>query len=325
MVRRQLSLWTWRLLMGALLMYCSEVVWWSYDPVAHTATDWIGRAVLYVAFGALVLDLLARFGIGEILGVLTVAGVYGLLNGALVGYNAFTALPMSLVTRPLGLQTLGGGVLGILLLIGLLDGRGFVAWRAGGLALVGLIAGIWVRGFPLLPTNDYPLPDRVTVLVLLAGGWLIIGGLLWLVRRSGSDHDPDAFRLRVWEIVIVAVVLLLAFRAGAAQGAIDGGGSIVLGVMLGYMVIVLLFARGQARQPLLLALNQPISIVNYAIYGGLLVGLAMLGYTLPGTGPDGPLLSALTSILTVFGIAWLPGVSLGLGMRAYVRLMREEG
>ncbi len=329
-LRDRVTIWATRALVGLALLYCSEVLGWSSDPLALTAGAWAARGLITLVIAALVLDLMARFGVGELFGLLVLAGLYGLLNGALITGSAFSALPLSLLTRPLGLHTLGGGLLALLLLAWLLDGRGFVAWRAAMLAGVGVLWGVWVRWYPLLPANDFPVPGLATALALAAGGIAVLGlllaGTLRLYRQRPLVLET-ALRLTAWEWGAVLAVLFLAYAGEAGAGRIRPTDGALLGLLVGYLILLLAFLRGQAARPFVRRLDppRPVSVAVFALYAALLVLPAAAGYALPGSGPDGLPLRALTTGLTLFGLVWLPGVSLGLGFRTYIRLFRQGG
>jgi hypothetical protein len=114
---------------------------------------------------------------------------------------------------------------------------------------------------------------------------------------------------------------------GAARGAIQITDGAVLGLLAGYMVALLVFMRGGRGTPVLRRIipPRPVRLPIYLVYAALLIVPAALGYSLPGAGPDGPPLQWITAALTGFGIAWLPGVSLAIGLRAYIRLFRQAG
>ena len=129
-MRDRLGVWSLRGLLAALLLVCSQVLSWSNNPPAYNPGEWVILAGLYLVLAALMLDLLARFGVTDVLGLLVVAGLFGLLDASLISHSAFNNLPLSLVSRPMGLHTLGGGVLGLVLWLWLLDGRGLRPGRA---------------------------------------------------------------------------------------------------------------------------------------------------------------------------------------------------
>ena len=327
-MREGLGVWSLRGLLAALLLVCSEVLWWSNNPSAYTPGEWVLLAGLYLALAALLLDLLARFAVTDVLGLLVVAGLYGLLNGALIAHSAFGNLPLSLVSRPLGLHTLGGGIVGLGLWLWLLDGRGLRPGRALICAAIGLLWGVWVRWFPLLPSNGYPLPALPDVLAMAALGFILIGLLVWIIARlAPALPDEHALQLSWGGWIVVIGTLLAAFLIGASRGAIQGIDGAVLGLLAGYLIALLVFMRGTRGTPLLrrIVSPRPASLPSYFVYAVLLIVPAALGYSLPGAGPDGPPLQWLTAALTGFGIAWLPGVSLAIGLRTYTRLFRQAG
>ena len=324
----RLAAWGLRLWLGAALLFCSEILWWSNDPPGYDLPDWLALAAIYAALGALMLDLLVRFRVGDILGVLPVAGLYGLLHGALVSRSAFADLPMSLVSRPLGLHTLGGGLLALLLLWWLLERRGLpvTLGRAAALALVGLGWGVWVRWFPLLPGSGSPPPDPATVVTLVGLGLVALGGLLGLVGRW-PVAGADALRLAWWEWLAVGGALVALYVATAWQGVLSPLDGVILGALAGYLVGVLFLQRGQSRRSFLGGLlpPRPVGPGTALLYAACLALPAAVGYSLPGEGPEGMPLQALTAIFIAFGLAWLPGASLAIGFRAYIRLFREQG
>jgi hypothetical protein len=324
--RDRVTVWGLRLLLGAALAFFSEIVWWSNDPLTYDVREWLVLAAIYTALAGLMLDFMARFRVGDGLGLLVVAGVYGLLNGSLIAHSAFTHLPISLVSRPLGLHTLGGGLLALLFLGWLLDGRGPVWWRVVALVVIGLLWGIWVHWFPLLDTNRFVVPSLGTALALVAGGLAVLG-LLLVVMRGRSVESVEAFRLGWWEWIIVGGVLGAAFLFGAAVGAIGRQDGTILGALFGYLIVLLYFQRGQRRESLLRRVLsvRPIGLAGYAVYAVAMMLPAVVGYTLPGESPDGLPMQALTAAFTAFGVVWLPGVSLAMGLRTYARLLREEG
>lgn len=317
------AVWGWRLLLAAVLLVFTEFLWQGAGGAARDAAAWLMLAVIYVALGAVLIDLLARFRVGDLPGVLPVAGIYGLLYGILITpQTAFARMPISLVTRPLGLYTLGSGCLALVLLYWLVDGRGFARWRAAALLVLGLSWGVWARRFPQLSGGSAPPLDTLLLQALI--GMIVIGVLLRLAGR-GTVQDASALRLRRWEWPFVGGVLAAAFLAGPSRGVLSTEANAALGALLGYLIGVLYFQRGLWSRPLLSRLlpPQPVTLQTYTLYTAALVLPAALGYLLPGGGPADVAMQALTAIFTAFGVVWLPGTSLALGLRAYVRLYRR--
>lgn len=323
-VKAWLAAWGMRLLVGLTLLVFSELVWLSRDLAAVASGTWATLAALYLLLGALVVDLLARFRVGELFGWLAVAGLYGLLQGALVSATAFQSLPFSLVTRPLGLHTLGSGMLGLAFLYWQLRG-GWTTRRAVILAAGGLAWGVWVRWSPQLPAGGFPAPAFPLAAAAAGGGLIVLGGLAWLVSRL--DVRPVDYRLHPWEWLLVSAGLLAAFWRAAGLAEMGIAEAAILGGLAGYLLVLLFMLRGERRVP----------FVERAFPtqggGGRVLALAVaiwlaaggLGYALPGAGPDDLPLRALTTGLTLFGILWLPALSVALGLRVFTRLFREGG
>ncbi|NPV67805.1 MAG: hypothetical protein HPY64_11715 [Anaerolineae bacterium] len=323
-VRAWLTAWGMRLLAGLTLLVFSELVWLSHDLLAVEAGTWATLAALYLLLGALVVDLLARFRVGELFGWLAVAGLYGLLQGALVTATAFQSLPFSLVTRPLGLHTLGSGMLGLAFVYWQLRG-GWTARRAVLLAAGGLAWGVWVRWSPLLPAGSFPVPAFPLAAAVAGGGLAVLGGLARLVRRL--DVQPADYCLHPWEWLLVAAGLLAAFWRAAGLAEIGIAEAAILGGLAGYLLVLLFLLRGEARVPFLERALPKQGGGGQVLVLAVVIWLAAgwLGYALPGAGPDGLPLRALTTGLTLFGILWLPALSVALGLRIFTRLFREGG
>ncbi len=286
---------------------------------------WLTRAILILALTVALLDVVERFQIGELFGLLVVAGLYGLLNGALIARSAFVNLPASLVTRALGVQTLAA-IMGLLWLSWMLDGRGFLPTRGVVLAAVGLLSGIWLRWYPLLPANAFPVPPLSAALLMLILSLAILGLLIQLARWLPPEPEWS-FRLGWGGWTLVIAGLMLAFWSAARAGAIDAADGALLGALLGYLVMLLFFLRGRTRQPFFRRVVPPgpVSLPVYLLYGALVILPAAVGYSLPGDGPEGLPLVAMTACITIFGVTWLPGISLGIGLRAYIQLFRQGG
>jgi hypothetical protein len=97
-----------RLLMAALLLFGSEILLWI-DPPARAFTDWLLLVVGYVALGALVLDLAARYRIRSVYDAMLVIAIYALCAGLLLNpQTALADFPRTFMTRVLGAHGLLG-------------------------------------------------------------------------------------------------------------------------------------------------------------------------------------------------------------------------
>ncbi|GAB4571683.1 MAG: hypothetical protein Kow0077_09040 [Anaerolineae bacterium] len=327
----RLVIWAARLAVGLALLFYSEVVWWASDPLALDALAWATRLVLYTLTAALMLDLMGRFEVGELFGWLVIGGLYGLINGALITGSAFDDLPISLITRPLGLHTLGGGMLALAWLFWLLDGRGITPLRLIVVAGAGLLQGVWVQTYPLLPTNRMAVPALGQVAAVTAVGLILVPGMLWLVvralRRTTEQPLGPALQLNRIEWGLVGGGLAGLFAARFQADALGTFAGVVLGGLVGYLVLLLFLLRGQARQPVLERLS-PVKVPKVgvlAVFAVVHLLALVAGYSLIRDDAAAGMFRVLTAGLTVFGLVWLPGVSVGLGLRSYIRLFRQQG
>ncbi len=324
-MRERASVWLVRLIAGMGLLLFSEIGWWSNDPLAYGPAEWAVTAVVHLALGALALDLIVRFCVADVFGLLLVGGIYALIDAALITQSAFASLPLSLVSRALGLHVLGVAVPGLLLLRWLLDGKGFVPWRLAMLGVIGFAWGVWLRGYPALPANAFPAPSLAAALALIAGGLVVVGVLIrlarWAVISSGA-----AFRLRRWEWAMVGGALLALFLPNRPAASLPDAAAPIVGALLGYLIGALYVQRRPEPASLLDAIIplRPVSLALYLIYAGALALLVIAGYALAGEGRESILFQNLTTLFAAFGIAWLPVASLALGVRAYRRLSREQ-
>jgi|GEM_PF-1529543 len=324
-MREWASVWLIRLIAGMGLLLFSEIGWWSNDPLAYGPADWAVVVVVDLALGALALDLIVRFRVADVFGLLLVGGIYALIDAALLTQSAFAALPLSLVSRALGLHVLGVAVPGLLLLRWLLDGKGFIPWRLAVLGGIGFAWGVWLRGYPALLTNAFPAPSLAVALAFIVGGLAVLGVLVRLARWA-TIAAGAAFRLRRWEWIGVGGVLLALFLLNRPGASLPDAAAPIIGALLGYLIGALYVQRGPEPASLLdaITLPRPASLPLYLIYAGALALLTIAGYTLAGEGTESILFQNLTTLFAAFGIAWLPVVSLVLGVRAYRRLSREQ-
>ncbi|HLA42877.1 MAG TPA: hypothetical protein VJZ27_05550, partial [Aggregatilineales bacterium] len=97
--------WTARLLFALLLLIAGEVIAWQ-DAAGYDIPDWLAVAVIYVALGAIILDLMVRFHASDTASVILIAGVFGLAHGTLISLATVQNdnLAIDLAFRALGLE-----------------------------------------------------------------------------------------------------------------------------------------------------------------------------------------------------------------------------
>ena len=121
-------------------------------------------------------------------------------------------------------------------------------------------------------------------------------------------------------IVIAVVGALIVLRL--VRDEIDPIG-LVLCPLLAVLCWAIIWFRGRTRGDTLLDQHmpiQPLPLSSFLIAGIIFIGIGLMGYNLPdikmGT------LTPLTLIglgFTAYGLAWLPTVSLVLGVQGYLR------
>ncbi len=321
-VRDKWPVWRARVVFAAVLLVFSEWVVWQ-TPLDFTALEWLGWGALYLALAALMLDLFVRFRVGELFGLLLLAGVYGLINATLISHISTQDLPFSLIVRPLAAQPLAfiGAFAAYQVLT---SGRATGPLDLAVAAAAGLAWGVWTRWFPVVSAE--PLPDvaRQDALVALA---LLLVALLVLA----SVVPPPVLRRRAdWlltpvEWVPVVAVLAVALVAQASRDAVGPGLVIVVllaGFMLAVLYLTLPLRHGNTLLDFVMPQHGPNPVAWMLLVVPFLVAGA-IGFSLPGEGDGSVQSDILIGLLTGFGIVWPPAVSGVIGVRTFVQLTRR--
>lgn len=340
--------WLIRLLLAACLAFGSEILLWN-DPPGRSVLDWALIVPGYIVLAALLLDLMVRCRVRDFLGLMTIAGVYGLLNALLVN-PAVTLfdIPRTLVSRVTGAHTL----LGLELLVAFLALTGGKRLRwvlIVGSAVVGLAWGAWVRWSPEQADILYSLAPLPTMLAFGIGGLVLILLLTMLVFRdaalkpvlrqengenpSQTDDDDtprltsDDLRLTLRESAVIGLIFVLLMFIRLAQNAYNGAGLFLVVVLLGLCGAILWFRRA-TKLKIILEYHipvRPISRLWIIIAVAILLWTGILAYSLPRVGtPAFDQGVFIAAGFTLYGLAWLPTVSLILGARAYIRQIQAK-
>lgn len=311
--------WRARLLLALALIFGSEVLLWT-DPTGRLPGDWIPLIVGYVATAALLLDLAARFRVRNLFGLLALAGIYGLLNGLLLNPDtALVDVPRTLFTRVLGAHSFAG-LLMLWLFLWLTTGKRLPSWLLGvGGAVIGFGWGTWARWAATLlrpDAADAPLASLLLAVVVVVV--LSVGLLKW--QREAA---PAALRLKPLEWIGVIVVLTALLVVWTLAGVITTLSLSLCAVLLAFCVALLWFLKRQKGATVLDGMGEhTVRWIPYLAMVVLFVLAGVAGYGLPrGEGAGDPVF-VITTILTAFGIVWLPGVSLALGAQAFTRQVR---
>lgn len=314
--------WLARLLLAACLAYGSEILLWN-DPLARTPLDLLLLSLGYVALAALLLDLLTRWRVRDLFGLMTVAGVYGLLSALLLNpaVTLFDA-PRTVVSRVMGAHTLLGLEM-LVLFLALTGGRRLRWVLVIGAGAVGLAWGAWVRWSPMQYDIFYAVAPFEVMLLLGVAGLALILMLTLLLYRQPVPLTPDALRLSTRKLALAGLVGALLAFVRLTQAVYDGPAVFLTLVLLLLCLAILWFRRGTRLMPVL-AHHFPLRRLPVA-WAGLALALffwaATLMYHLPLIGDEEVFNQGLFVVFgfTLYGLGWLPTVSLVLGARAYIR------
>ncbi len=320
------------ILLALLLMFGSEILVWT-NPVGRPIWEWLLLIPGYLALSAVLLDFIVRYRIRDIFGALLLTGIYS-LSAALILNPSSTLndLPRTLVTRVMGGHALiAAEMIGLYLV---LAGGGSGRSRRNlwiGCVIVGLAWGIWVKNWPL--DEGFGVVSLPVMLAFGAGGIVLIALYLYgvlpktsppitAITNSASDDPLSVLLLnrRGWMLVAAVLGVLMAVRL--LQGQLSNFGLLLCPVLL-VLCWGILWFRGRKRGDTLLDGRVPVralGLSNFLVATVLFLGVAIFAYNLPdvklGT------LTPFTLIgfgFTAYGLAWLPTVSLVLGVQGYLR------
>lgn len=315
-----LKSWLLRLTLAALLLFGSEILLWN-DPQSRTIFDWILLAIGYIALSSIVLDLGVRYRVRDVFGLMLLAGIYGLLNGAILNpQTGLLEVPRTLVTRVLGAHTLIGlGVLALFIHFGQVN-----RWTYHIIRIVAVAWGLWVRWISTLE-------DTVSAYVLLEpmlGYGLAFMSLIavcsLLAKRFARNVTVDSLRLSKLEWGIVLLTLGLLWLRNTNQ--FDMFALTIVAVLTTFCVLLLWFQKRERGGTLFdSAVPIQVSVLFIIINIVGVVFLGLFGYVIssaiPGITAD--VLTVYVALFTAFGVVWLPTVSLVMGIRAYRKLTRQ--
>jgi hypothetical protein len=321
--RSVLAVWLARLLMAVLLGFGSEVLVW-YDLQAKSLADWLIVLVGGLILGTIILDLLIRLRLRDLAGLMTLAGLYALLNALMINpQSTLFDLPRTLVTRVTGAHSLIALEMLVLFLALLSGSRGLfqrILWP--GVVVVGLAWGTWMRWSSTLDDGMVAPLDRQTMLIVAVVSAVLIGLLYTLLSQQSSQLRAEHLLLAPieWFAAIIGFLILLMIRL--AQGVLPSTALLIVGVIIALCYAILWFRQSTKLPPFSEALFpvQPFRLLWYVGIIGVFLFVTVMAYDAPEIrSGDFNQLSIIVYGFTLYGLAWLPTVSLWLGMRAYLR------
>lgn len=316
--------WGNRLSFTALLVAFSEFVVWQH-PAGYTPLRIIGFVVVYGALAAIALDLIVRLRASDAASLLLIAGAYGLANGTLISQVSTRDLPVSLLVRPLGAQTLAFlGALAAFRL--LLSGRRASILHLLVAAIVGLAWGVWVRWAPGASNGTIESAALETALVATGLALAVCLLLAGIAAREPVRRAED-WLLGPGEWIGAVAVLVAALAIGLARGEIGGAGAGIVLALIAFLIGMLSATRKLrgTRSPL-----DPITpprapgAIGWLAMIALFLAAGWIGHALPGSGDRAPQGDLLIGLLLGFGALWPPVVSALVGVQAFVQLAREQ-
>lgn len=317
--------WLVRLLFGAMLMFGAEILVWV-NPPGRSVLDWLLLVPGYILLAAVVLDVIVRYRVRDLFGALVVTGFFSLLAALVLNPQyAFAEMPRTFITRVMGAQALlAMEMLGLFLV---LTGGGKTSRRLFllGCLIVGIAWGFWVRWWP--PDEGYPLVDLPTMLLCGAVGIIAITALLFIIAPRTRQLTIDNLRLSRVSLGIVFLLLVGFFVLRLIQTGIDSGGLILTGLLLVICWAILWFRERTKGETLLdnCIPIQPPPLPYLLVAFVIFFATAIFAYNLPLIQIEQANQLSLIGVgFTAYGLAWLPTVSLVLGIRAYGRQISKS-
>lgn len=313
--------WGMRALLAACLLLAAEAALWTFS--ARAPADWPPLALGYLALAACALDLALRWRARDLFGLLLLAGLLAAAqSAALFPQRALADLPLTLVTRTLGAYTLAAALalaLGLALLGAPRGRRWLLAAAAAGLAW-----GAWTYGAPTLAADV--APASLALLLLVGAAALgLVGAARWLLARAGPRLTAADPRLGLGDAALAAAALAWNLARASDSGALDTQRALVCAALAAYCLLLLWFQRrGGAPTPLEAALPpQPPVWRHLGGAAALFLAGGAAGFLLSGALAF-DLAGLLALAFTAGGLAWLPTVSLVLGVESWRRLTRQR-
>lgn len=305
--RARLSIWRLRLVFGLTLLTFSEIVVWQ-DPTARAWYEWLVLAVMYVALGGFLLDVIVRFQVHTPAAIGLACGIYGLLSGSIVNHGAFHNMPIGLIVRVLGLQV-GAAFLALMLFVYVMRGKMPPLLALGCAALVGIAWGIWAAWYPAQPNIGWEVPARQTAQLYLIIPLVALGALYAFFMPRFEVLRELSLSLLWWEMIACGVPLFLSLLIGILNNRIPALELLLPAAIFAFCLWALHFQQPESDPSILaqITFSAP-SLLTYVLLVGPLIFFGILAFD-AASGAFFPVGQLLYVIVAGFGSAWLPFAS----------------
>lgn len=320
--------WRLRLLFATLLLFGSEILLWN-NPVERPLLDWVAVILGYIALSATLLDFITRYKVRDLMGVMTLAGLYGLLNALILNpQTTLFDLPRTLITRVTGAHTLLGLEMLLLLLVWIIPTRQqHKLMTLLGAGIVGLAWGTWARYAPDNTLLGFEPAAQSVVFGIAGGVLLLILAQIVLLYRTTTPDEPLSLVLTQREAGLVGITFAGLLLLQLINARFDFTALFLIAVLSALCYAMLWFRAGTKHPPLFPHPLHLTPIPMLWILGAIEILLisGSFAYDLPLLGnTDFNQLTFVVYGFTLYGIAWLPTVSLMIGARAYIRQIQAK-
>lgn len=324
------QVWLLRVFLAALLFACTQVLIWL-SPLDIQIENVLLQLPGYLALAAIMLDLMARYRIRNVYEVMTIIGIYAVLNGLLL--NPETALvdfPRTFITRSIGTQTISGMV-AVGLFLALTAGhrvRRFLFVLLGYSFWVGFYWGTWIHYAPgEIEWVDAQISIEDTLIAMLVY-FVIPAVLLLIIRRWRMDSmQPMDLRMHPATMGIMIVILLVIFLVQVIRETITDPLTILVPLLVVFGCMTVLWFQRTVKGPMVLDNHippRPLRPVWIFLTIGVFVWAAVFAYNLPLLNIVGASQLTLMQLgFTVVGFAWFPLIAIVIGIRALDRQLSK--
>ncbi len=322
-ITRPVVVWLMRLMLSVLMSFGSELLLWN-DLPAREVIDWLLVLIGMLVISTISIDLLIRLRLRDLPGLMTLAGVYALLNALVINPDStLFDIPRTLVTRVTGAHALIGLEM-LILFLALLSGRRGLFQRVVlfGAVVVGLAWGTWVRWAVTLDDGPQLVFDSTAILVTTIAAGLMVFLMITLIIRRGAELRPEEVLMTRAEWFAAVIILLVMVMIQLGRGTLPSQAMLIVGILLVLCYAMLWFRRSTRLEVFADQVFPPQRFNPLWLLAtiGLFIASAATAYDAPEfRAGDLNQLSIIVYGFTLYGLAWLPTVSLWLGMRAYLR------